>query len=62
MSGMWRSLAEETGPFDRPTPVCSWWSVGIFCAATVLELFARFEVVETDWKRKPPLGGAAKRK
>jgi hypothetical protein len=63
ISGRWRHLAEVTGPFDRPTPVCYWCSVDISRpAATVLELFALFEVVKTDRKRKPPLGGAAWRK
>jgi hypothetical protein len=43
MSGRWRHLAEVTGPFDRPTPVCYWCSVDIFCAApTVLELISVF--------------------
>jgi hypothetical protein len=43
ISGRWRHLAEVTGPFDRPTPVCYWWSVDISRpAATVLELFAIF--------------------
>jgi hypothetical protein len=60
ISGRWRHLAKVTGSFDRPTPVCYWWSVDISRpVATVLELFV---LVKTDRKRKPPLGGAAKRK
>jgi hypothetical protein len=63
VSCSWRHLAEVTGSFDRPTPVCFWWSVDISRpAATVLELFAMFVVVKTDRKRKPALGGAAWRK
>jgi hypothetical protein len=63
ITGRWRHIAEVTGPFDRPTPVCYWCSVDIsLLALTDLKLFALFEVVKTDRKRKPPLGGAAKRK
>jgi hypothetical protein len=63
ISDRWRHLAEVTGLFARPTPVCYWCSVDISRpAATVLEFIALFEVVTTDRKRKPPLGSAAWRK
>jgi hypothetical protein len=60
INGRWRHVAEVTGPFDRPTPLCYWCSVSISRpAATVLELIALFEVVTTEWKRQPPLGDTA---
>jgi hypothetical protein len=63
ISGRWRHQAQVTGKFDRLTTVCYWLSADISRpAATVLELIALSEVVKTDRKRKPPLGGAAWRK
>jgi hypothetical protein len=63
ISGRWRHRAEVTGQFHRLTPVSYWWSLeNSRPAATVLELFALFEVVKTDRKWKPPLGGAEWRK
>jgi hypothetical protein len=60
MSGRWRHPAEETGSFNRPTPVWYWCFADIFLLAlTVLEVFPLSEVVKTDRKRNPPLDGAA---
>jgi hypothetical protein len=53
ISGRWRHLAEVTGPFDRPTLVCYWWSAdNSRPAGTVFELFALFEQTGSGNRRK----------